>query len=62
MSNLANLSTGLFFITDSFKIPLFKGFHKVDDIFHHEHVQNRLQSWFYRMTGWIAVFIGFNGI
>ena len=30
------------------------------EIFYSEHVQNRMQTWIYRMAGWFVAFLGLN--
>lgn len=38
---------------------LYNGFRRAEDIFHHEHVQNRMQTWLCRAVGWLIAFLGF---
>lgn len=38
---------------------LYNGFRRAEDIFQHEHAQNRTQTWLYRAAGWFIAFLGF---
>ena len=39
---------------------LYPGMRKQDEVFDYEHAQNRLQTWIYRLLGWLAMFLGYN--
>lgn len=39
---------------------LHSGLRKPEEVFHHEHSQNRLQTWLYRLLSWFLMFLGYN--
>ena len=46
-------------IEDFQLLLLYNGFRRAEDIFQHEHAQNRVQTWLYRAAGWFIALLGF---
>ena len=41
-------------------LMLHPNFRKAEEVFSHEHNQNRVETWLFRLSGWFVSLIGFN--